>query len=227
MVHIVPKPSWITNCKSFDKKPAARAIQDGYFYDLSEQQINVEKKAEYIHYEREIVSSTGIQNGSQISVSFDPAYQRLDFHEITVWRNNKPQNCLKLSAFKILADEEDFSKFIYQGSYSANVILDDIRKGDKIEYSFTITGRNPIFGDRFCKDVYLQGTKYVAHQYIALITSQKRKLNLKLFNKAPLPVITKNDGLVCYTWESFLVAPLAECAIVVYSLPICYDKRFC
>jgi Domain of Unknown Function with PDB structure (DUF3857)/Protein of unknown function (DUF2569)/Transglutaminase-like superfamily len=210
VVHIVPKPSWVTNYKSYDKKPAARTIRDGYFYDLSEQQIHIEKKAEYIHYEREIVSSTGIQNGSQISVSFDPAYQRLDFHDITVWRNNKPQNRLKLSAFKILADEADFSKFIYQGSYSANVILDDIRKGDKIEYSFTITGTNPIFGNRFCKEVYLQGTKYVAHQYINLVASSEHKLNMKLFNKAPNPAITKSNGLVCYTWENFLVTPIAE-----------------
>lgn len=209
-VHISPKPLWLNVYKDYDKKPAARTIRDGYFYDLSEQQIHIEKKASYMHYIREIVSSTGIQNGSQISVSFDPTYERLDFHEITVWRANRPQNRLKLSAFKILADEQDYSKFIYQGSYSANVILDDIRKGDRIEYSFTITGRNPIFDNKFCKDIFLQGSKPIAHQYIALFASPERKLNMKLFNKAFKPVVTNEGGLSHYIWENFLVQPVIE-----------------
>ena len=160
-VHIAPKPSWISSFKDYDKKPSARTIRDGYFYDLDERQIHVEQKAQYVHYIREIVSATGIQNGSEISVSFDPTYERLDFHQITVWRNGQPQDRLKLSAFKVLADEQEFSKFIYQGSYSANVILDDIRKGDKIEYAFTITGRNPIFNNHFASDIYLQSSSEI------------------------------------------------------------------
>jgi transglutaminase-like putative cysteine protease len=209
-IHLAPVPSWISRVKDFDKKPSLRSVRDGYFYDLSEQQINIEKKSEYFHYTREIVSSTGIQNGSQISVGFDPAYERVDFHRIIVWRNNQPQDRLKLSAFKILADEQDFSKFIYQGSYSANLILDDIRKGDKIEYSFTITGRNPIFGDKFSQEVYLQSGKPLAHQYVSLLASQSRKLNIKLFNKASKPVTTNENGLTRYAWEDFLVEPAID-----------------
>ena len=209
-VHITPKPTWLSTYKEYNQKSPLRAIRDGYYNSLFEEQIHIEKKAQYTHYVREIVSGTGIQNGSQITVSFDPAYERLDFHEITVWRNNKPQNRLNLAAFKILADEQDFSKFIYQGTYSANVILSDIRKGDRIEYSFTITGENPIFGNKFCQDIYLQGSKPIPHLYVSLISSEARKLNMKLFNKAKKPAVTKENGMSHYTWEDFQVQPAVD-----------------
>jgi len=209
-IHTAAKPIWLSTYKDYNQKPSLRTIQDGYYYSLSEQQIHVEKKAHYFHYVREIISATGIQNGSQISVSFDPSFEKLEFHEITVWRNNKPQNRLNLPAFKILADEQDFSKFIYQGSYSANLILDDIRKGDRIEYSFTITGRNPIFDNKFCQDIYLQSNKPMAHQYVSLFFSSSRKLNMKLFNKAAKPTITQENGLIHYVWEGFQVQPAID-----------------
>lgn len=209
-IHITAKPTWISAYKDYNQKPSLRTVQDGYYYSLSEQQIHIEKKAQYFHYMREIISATGIQNGSQISVSFDPTFEKLDFHEIIVWRNNKPQNRLNLSAFKILADEQDFSKFIYQGTFSANLILDDIRKGDRIEYSFTITGRNPIFDNKFCQDIYLQSSKPMAHQYISLFFSSSRKLNMKLFNKAAKPTVTMENGLTHYVWEGFQVQPAVD-----------------
>jgi len=210
VVHLSPKPSWLNSYQPYDKKPPLRNIQDGYFYSLAEHQIHVEKQADFRHYIREIVSNTGIQNGSQISVSFDPAFERLDFHEITIWRGNKPQNRLNLRDFKILADEQDFSKFIYQGSYSANFIISDIRKGDRIEYSYTVTGKNPIYENKFFKEIYFQGNLAYAHQYIAIVASPARKLNMKFFNDAPKPAIGQTGGLKSYVWEIFQSKPVIE-----------------
>ncbi|QKJ30169.1 DUF3857 domain-containing protein [Mucilaginibacter mali] len=209
VVHISPRPLWISALKPYDQRPPARSIENGYFLMLFERQMDVDRAADYHHFIREIVSEAGIQNGSQISVSFDPAYERLDFHEIVVWRDNKPQNRLNPADFKVMADEQDFSKFIYQGSYSANYIIPDIRKGDRIEYSYTITGRNPVFGGRFCQDLYIQGGQVIAHQYLSLQASASRKLYVKNFNKVPNPVITTANGAKHYVWESFQV-PAAD-----------------
>jgi hypothetical protein len=209
-VHILPKPSWLSTCKPYNKKPSLRTVEGGYFFELVEHQVQVEKQANYHHLIREIVSETGIQNGSEISVSFDPTFERLDFHEITVWRDNKPQNRLKTSAFKVLADEKDLSNFIYQGTYSALCILDDIRKGDRIEYSYTITGRNPIFSNKYCDFLYLQFDQTIEHQYTSLIFSSQRKLNMKTFNPLSNPKTSEADGLKRYEWEDFQVVPAIE-----------------
>jgi transglutaminase-like putative cysteine protease len=192
------------------KKPSTRSVENGYYLALVEWQLDVERKASYHHNIREIVSEAGIQNGSQISISFDPAYERLDFHQITVWRDGKPQNRLNIGDFKLLADEEDFSKFIYQGSYSANYIIPDIRKGDRIEYAFTITGRNPVFNGKFCEDIYLQQPQIIAHEFISMQVSAQRKLNFKYFNKTIKPKIATASGLTHYTWDDTMVQPAAD-----------------
>ena len=204
-VHVTPKPTWLSICKPYNQRPSARTIEKGFFYALIEQQVHIEKQAEYHHVIKEIVSETGIQNASQINVGFDPSFKRLDFHEIIVWRNNKPINRLNISAFKVIADEQDLSNFIYQGSYSALCILDDIRKGDRIEYSYTLTGRNPIFNGKFCDDLSFQWYQPVAHQYTVWITSLQRKLNFKAFNTIPKATVTHNNGLTRYEYESFQI----------------------
>ena len=207
VVHISAKPVWLNACKPYDKKIPARRIENGYFYQLVEAQTHVEKQADYRHLITEIISEAGIQNGSEITVNFDPSYERLDFHEIIVWRNGKPQNRLSAGAFKVIADEKELSKFIYQGSYSAFCILNDIRKGDRIEYAYTITGRNPIFDGRFFRDLYFQGSQPIAHMYKSLLVTPSHKLYFKPFNKVPPTIASLKNGLQCYEWDAYQVQP--------------------
>ncbi len=206
-VHITAKPGWLNTLKPYTQKIAARDIDNGYFYQLNEEQIDIENQADYRHNIREIVSDAGVQNGSQITVGFDPTYERIDFHEITVWRDNKPQNRLTTASFKVTADEKELADFIYQGSYSAYCILDDIRKGDRIEYSYTITGRNPIFNNKYCRNLYFQGSQHIAHQYKSILVSPGRQLHFKSFNHPPQSTISLKNGLKCYEWENFQVKP--------------------
>ncbi|MCJ8210799.1 DUF3857 domain-containing protein [Mucilaginibacter sp. RS28] len=207
-VTISAKPQWLLTSKPYDKKLPARQIDGGYYYQLIEEQFNVEKEADYNHNIREIVSEAGVQNASEISVGFDPSFEKLDFHQLVIWRDGKPQDRLREAKFKIIADEKELSKFIYQGTYSAYLILDDIRKGDRIEYAYTITGRNPIFKNKFFKDIYFDGSSAIAHEYITILSPQSRKLNVKGFNKQ-LPLKQFNNGpLHYYEWEGFQVQPV-------------------
>jgi hypothetical protein len=204
-VHLSPKPLWILPCKANNLAPLARDVNNGAYCVFVEEQINVEEKAVYNHVVTQIISASGVQNNSDISISFNPAYERLDFHEIVIWRDNKPQSRLNLNSFKVLPDENDIEKFIYNGTYSAKFILPDVRKGDKIEYAYTITGFNPIFSDKFCRTIYLQGADFIAHQYTSLLFSAGRKINLKPFNLRSQPKISIKSGFKRYEWEDVKV----------------------
>ncbi|HEY4326260.1 MAG TPA: DUF3857 domain-containing protein [Mucilaginibacter sp.] len=205
IVHISSKPSWILLSKPYDKKPASRNVENGAYDELIEEQVNVEEHATYNHVITQIISESGVQNNSEISVSFNPAYERLDFHEIIVWRNNKSEMRLNAGAFKVLPQEDEIEKFIYNGTYSAKCILSDIRKGDKIEYAYTITGSNPIFNGKFCRSIYLQASHLIVHQYTTLLFSTDRKINIKSFNLLSQPKISVAGKLKRYEWEDFQV----------------------
>ena len=204
-IHKTATPVWVTSGKPYDKKPLARDVTDGAYSELIEEEINVEEKATYNHFITDIVSEAGVQDNSTISVSFDPTFERVDFHKLIVWRNNKPQDRLDIAAFKMLPEEDELDRFIYNGTYSAKFILADIRKGDKIEYSYTVTGANPVFNNNFCRTIYLQGSDPIMHQYTTLMFSSARKLNMRSFNLRSQPKISIVNGLSKYEWEDLNV----------------------
>lgn len=195
-------PSWIVNINADDDPKQPKDVSDGYYLSLFEDQNQVELHENYRHLTREIVTDAGVQNGSEISVTYDPSFQQLIFHSITVWRNGHSYDKLDRSKFKVLQNEKDLSKFIYSGTFDAYLILDDIRKGDRIEYSFTIKGINPIFGDKYADQFYFENSTSVAHRYSNLIVSEKRKLNFKNFNFDKEPKISEKNGLKIYEWEN-------------------------
>ncbi|TDQ11467.1 DUF3857 domain-containing protein [Pedobacter metabolipauper] len=197
-------PSWIVNKSIKGARPADKNISDGYFLSVFENQNHVELAQDYTHIIREIVSDAGVQNGSQISVTYDPSFQKLVFHKITLWRNNIPSDQLQQGKFKILQNEKDLSKFIYSGTYDAFLLLEDVRKGDKIEYSYTVIGTNPIYGKKYASLFHFEGSSSIGHLYMNLITSKKRSLRFLNFNFDRKPKETEHGDQKIYEWEEKL-----------------------
>jgi transglutaminase-like putative cysteine protease len=198
------EPSWIVKIDKKNVRPKEKDISDGYYLSLYENQNHAELEEDYTHIIREIVSDAGVQNASQVSVTYEPGFQKLVFHKILIWRGNQAVDQLKAGRFKVLQNEKDLSKFIYSATYDAFLILDDVRKGDRIEYAYTIKGSNPIFGKKHVSMYYVEGSSTLGHLYMNLITDKNRKLNLKGFNKAEAPKITERDGYRLYEWTSTL-----------------------
>ncbi|MCJ0743261.1 DUF3857 domain-containing protein [Pedobacter montanisoli] len=198
------EPNWLQKQIVKDIKPAEKDIQDGYYLSAYENQQNLETQEQYQRTIRNIVSDNGVQNASEISVTFDPSYQELVFHKIIVWRNNKPINKLVHNNFKVVKNEKELAKFIYSGTFDAYIILDDIRKNDKIEYSYTIKGHNPVFGKAFSTVIYFEGNSQLSNLYYNVIFNKQRKINLKNFNKVPNLITREANNLKIYEWKQDL-----------------------
>lgn len=198
------EPSWIVKIAEKKVKTSLKDVSDGYYLSLYENQNHAERKEEFVHIIREIVSDAGVQNGSQISVSYAPDYQKLIFHKVILWRNNVPQDQLSATKFKILQSEKELSRFIYNGTYEAFLLLDDVRKGDRIEFSYSLQGDNPIFGKKFSSTYYFEGQASISHVYTNLIFDKNRSLNIRNLNGAAAPKISEKDNLKLYEWESTL-----------------------
>ncbi|MES2457559.1 MAG: DUF3857 domain-containing protein [Bacteroidota bacterium] len=199
------QPSWIVKIAQQEKRPADRDISDGYFLSLWENQTHAKLNEDFTHVIRQIVSDAGVQNGSQISITYDPDFQKLIFHKLILWREGEaPQNRLPGARFKILQNEKELSKFIYSGTYDAFLLLDDVRKGDKIEYSFTIAGNNPIYGKKLASIIYSESSSSIGHTYSNMIVNKNRTLNIKNFNANESPRIRELAGMKIYEWENTL-----------------------
>jgi len=195
-------PAWLVPVSDQKLKLRPKDISEGYYLSLYENQNHAELEEDYVHINREISSDAGVQNGSQISVTYDPSFQKLIFHKVILWRNGQSFDQLTLSKVKVLQNEKDLSKFIYSGTFDAYLLLDDIRRGDKIEYAYTIKGANPAFGAKIATNYYLEGSSVMAHLYINLIADKKRSFALKNFNHNQPLKSYENGNFRIYEWTA-------------------------
>jgi hypothetical protein len=194
--------SWIVRKQLKGDQPDLKDITDGYYYSLLETQTHAELQEEYKHVIKQVISDAGVQNASEITVTYDPTFQKLTFHKIIVWRKNVAIDKLDPSRFKLLQNERDLSKFIYSGTFDAYLLLDDIRKGDRIEYAYTLKGNNPVYGKKISLSVYLEESSNIGQLYNNIIVSPKRNLHYKNFNYSKPPRISSYGDFKLYEWEN-------------------------
>jgi transglutaminase-like putative cysteine protease len=192
-------PSWVEKVSvPTSSGVKASEVSDGFYFTLTDYQINVEQETEFFHFGRKIFNSTGVQNGSEIDVDYDPAYEKLIFHEISVWRNGAKIDLLDLSKLKVIQKEKDQERYLYDGSLSAIMILEDIRVGDILEYSFSKIGFNPIYNKIFFTSFYLQFSDPVDKFLVKIISDKNHPLNYKTINTTVAPEIRSVSNKIEY-----------------------------
>jgi hypothetical protein len=82
---------------------------------------------------RKITDNVGVQEGSSISINYDPTYQGLILHKIEVLREGEIINKLNLNDFQNIRQESNSESYIYDGSLNAIANLADIRNGDILD----------------------------------------------------------------------------------------------
>jgi hypothetical protein len=202
-VHTAPAPAWLyTVHPDLAKTPAQRDISNGFYYELFEEQTSLLTNTEYSHYIKHIVNESGVQNGSEVSVTFSPQFQQVIFHRITVFREGVLLNQLRTSQIKVVQEETEADEFQYNGLKRAFITLKDIRKGDRIEVAFSIVGFNPVFGNKYSDEAFFNSKTAVCNYYKTIITTPARKLNILTRNNAPAPIEQHQGNTLVYFWDN-------------------------
>ena len=191
---VKPAPAWIDAAPL----PAARAARSGVAGILTDHQVRVDgaNVDEYFRRVRKVVSAAGVQNASELSVDFDPSYQRLVLHAIALVRGGRRINQLDAQDVRVIEKEPESDAKIYDGQLTALVFLKDVRPGDVIDYAYSLDGSNPLLGGRYADEF-----DFAAEVPTALMRH-------RLLWPAARPLHTRGDGRVehrgavdVYTWE--------------------------
>lgn len=167
---------------------------------LYDYQVHIPKQEVYKKFATKIFENVGIQDASTINVNYDPKYQTVKFHSITVNRDGKIIDKFKSENFQLLRRETDAENHLYDGSMTAVMNISDVRTDDIIEYSYTITGFNPIHNGKFSRSFYLDSYEPIGKISINLFSPNK--LNYKGINNPNEPKINNINGLTHYSWVS-------------------------
>ena len=199
---ISPVPSWVILKKTpIDFVKPDNKSYGGYYYLLVDIQENISVETTYSHFAIKLFNSDGIQNMSDISVSFDPQYQKLRFHEINCYRDGRKINELNPERIKIIQREPDMEKFMYDGELTAIINLSDIREGDIVEYSYSVQGYNPVYKGAFCRNYMMEYSDPVKELFRRIVCPKSKSLNFNYPNGKIEPKTENRGEAMEYLWE--------------------------
>lgn len=166
-----------------------------------------------------VAHASGLEEGSHIQISFNPAYQRLAIHHVRIHRAGAVIPKLRPQAIQVLQRERELEYQILDGSLSANLFLDDVRVGDVIEYGYTVSGFNPVFGSLRFGQFDLQWSVPVQQMHYRLLWPKGTPLFMRQRNGAPAAVHREGAGFDEYEWSLSQLAAL----VVESDAPAWYD----
>jgi transglutaminase-like putative cysteine protease len=206
-----PAAPWVTqNTYDYNKTALDKDAEDGNVDIAYEMQFSVADQATYCRRIYRVLTDAGVENVSDISVTYDPGYSRLAFNTVNIIRDGKRINCLDLSHVKLVQKETELSRHIYNGSVSAELFLEDVRKGDVIDYSYTITGWNPVMTGKFSYLLPADFSYPFYNVYYKIVAPSSRPLQVaNILTKVPYAVNT-SGGQTVYEWRLTDLRPVHE-----------------
>lgn len=85
----------------------------------------------------------------QYSINYHPAYQKLFVHKVIVLRDGQQLDRTASVNMRSLDREQALEQGMYAGEVSLQLLMQDVRVGDTLWITYTIEGRNPVFGKRW------------------------------------------------------------------------------
>lgn len=200
---IAPPSSWVKPLTF--KKPSSiptEEISNGFYYYLLDRQIKKTNNVSYYYHSvKKVLNRSAIESASHIEIEYNPAYENIILHSIKLYRKSHVYEKLSHSKIKVLQREKDLENKIYNGIKSINIILDDIRVGDVIEFSYTLTDSSEVFKNKFYFKIYLPYDLKIHEYRDKLIWPQECPLYFKNHSTTLKPHIRIQGENREYVWE--------------------------
>ncbi len=179
-VHISQAAGWVESVTIDPNAPAKNDSHNrGKRYFLADRQVKIGQGTErYYHYALQLLSEEAVADNSRISVTFDPEFQQLIFHNVRLWRNGKAMPQPIEGRVDLLQREKNLEDLMYDGRWTATLLLEGVKKGDILEYSYSINGQNPAYQDHVTQAFYFQWSSPIDRQFYRLLWPKEKPLNL-------------------------------------------------
>jgi hypothetical protein len=178
-VQTTPVPSWVRPVSApSSARPVAAPAEGGSDYLLVDEQFDVASVSSYFHSVTKILDVASFEGGQNLSIGFDPAYQRLDVHYARLHRAGETIDLLRRQKFRVIQREENLESDLYDASLTALLLMEDLRTGDTLEYAYTLHGQNPVFGGRYMDSFAWQYGVPVQKRHASLRVPEGRRIEI-------------------------------------------------
>lgn len=185
-------PNWVSQ-QSFQVANLVDLHSPSHYHLVDKQIKGGDEKTSFSRYVYSLTDPSGIESNSNIRIRFNPAYESLRIHNISVQRRGKTVTTVKRDEIEVINVEDRQSSNIYSGEVEALVLLKDIRVGDVIDYSYSVIGNNPVFGDKFSSGATIGWSIPVDNVYFSILMPKDQPLRYKVFN-SPVKMRVSSEG---------------------------------
>jgi len=138
-IRIEPVPDWVRTSTANLNYQAKR--RGAVTYLLIERQIHAELNQTFVRVAMRLETMEAVQHQSQWQLPFEPATQSVKIHSIVIRRSDTSFDHTRLDKMRWLQREEGLERFVIDGWFTLLLLLDDVRQGDILEWSYTIIAR--------------------------------------------------------------------------------------
>ncbi len=157
----------------------------------------------WFHRRAELVTAHGgAERVAQFSVSFDPAFERLEIHTVRVLRGAQAIDHAHADGFQILRREQNLERLIFDGRVTIHFTIPDVRPGDIVETSSTTYGMRRSLGGRHTAWVNFEWGVGALDIRVRHRAPAGRWIGELRLNRAPEPTIVERDGVVDKRWRA-------------------------
>ena len=195
-------PKWVKEIKpDLNCSIPFEETKNGFYYILYDFQADVAHRAYRYHTTKKIINQTGVESCSQIELHYDNAYEHIIMDKLEIIRNGKVINKLDLSKLKTMQQGSKMDELQYDELKTGLIILEDVKPGDVLDYSYTFYMSNPLFERKFTMSLDLQFSEPMHCLYYRILMPEKRAMSVDLLHGAVKPTETVSDGMREFIWQ--------------------------
>ncbi len=190
LYRLAPAPQWVLpRAAEYDAPIPADDIDNGSFYVLFDRQVRVLAGGDeaYTHIAVKVATPAGVDGNSQVDMTLDPDWQRLALHFVRIVRDGKAIDQLGRARISEFAQESEREEQIYNGNWTVNLLLSDLRVGDVVEYAYTTYSRPALFADHYWDHVATTWTDPVRYQRLRILYPATRALRYRRYGETQAP----------------------------------------
>lgn len=196
-----PAPAWVENHSYVAKQASSDDAARGVIHRLRAYQFHLPARQYSVQKAYTVTSSDGVQKYSEITVEWDPTYESLSIHRLVLRRGAETIDLAQPARFQVLRREKNLQRFMLDGHLSAVAVLEDVRVGDTVEFSYTVTGENPVFSGHFSRTFQTQFTHPVGFLEYRLVSAPEKKIFTRRHGPENLQhKVAALDALVDQRW---------------------------
>lgn len=164
----------------------------------------------YVDYIYEPRARTNLGDAGRFEIQFNPEYQKLILHRVELLRDGQWQSRLKPAEITIARREQRFEQEISDGRVAALIVIDDVRVGDVVRVSYSITGSNPILAGQTSEQMRLAWNHPILELRLRVLYPPGTEVSVHRENGASEPLIRRSADATVVEINAAQVARLQD-----------------